>query len=278
MRLRPMAFAATTLLVALSFQAIPSPILRTYQQYPADQNTNGSKAPSQPAPPQEQGGTNQNTNWADNNSHDNMPWWEDAGLATWVLVLIGFLGTIAALCTLWVINKQSGDIKKAADAAFLNAQALIASERAWIDIELTPQADAPSMYDLKITNHGRTPALVLTYTVGTQSYPPDEYLWSTAKTFDMMKASYKKLADLRVFLKQSDSHSTKAVTDLSHAFIAWDALRNGQQSGLLYFGVSYLDIVSGTNAAREPRESAAIFSFAQDTQSLYRMNRYDKYK
>jgi hypothetical protein len=267
-------FASFVLIVAIALQTPP---VSNQQETPPEQkqrsteNSQPTTSINAPTAPQENKTAKQSQWWPP------PPLW-DIYWPTLALVILAGIGAKIALATLDDIKEQTAATKKAADAASMNAQALIASERAWIDLELTPQTDAPSMYDLKITNHGRTPALVLTYTVGTQSYPPDEYLWSTAKTFDMMKASYKKLADLRVFLKQSDSHSANAVTDLSHAFLAWDAVRNGQQSGLLYFGVSYLDIVSGTEATREPRESAAIFSFVKDSQSLYRMARYDKYK
>jgi hypothetical protein len=63
------------------------------------------------------------------------PWW-DVAWSTWALVFIGGLAAWIALRTLRDIKKQTINTTKAADAALLNAQAIISSERAWIMVEL----------------------------------------------------------------------------------------------------------------------------------------------
>jgi len=49
------------------------------------------------------------------------PWW-DAAWATWALVVVGTAGTIAALCTLATIRRQT--------------ESLITSERAWVMVDV----------------------------------------------------------------------------------------------------------------------------------------------
>lgn len=267
-----MLFAFVVLLVGLLFQAIPSPVSRTYKQYPPDNNQNAANTSALPSALQEQGRADQNRGGANDHTKENMPWWEDAALATWWLVGVGILGTFAALGTLLYVRRS-------ADAAFLNAQALINSERAWVDIEIIPQVHTPTIYDLKITNHGRTPALVFTFDVGAESSPLGTFLWSAAKTFDATKASYKKLGEsVRIFLRQATDQTTPAAVDLSHAFIKWDAVRNGQESGLVYFKVAYLDVINGKDRTREPCETSCILAFEQKTRLLQRMARFDTYK
>ncbi len=51
-----------------------------------------------------------------------MHWWDNAGLATWVLVVVGIVGTRYAIKTLLILSTQT--------------EALIASERAWIMAEV----------------------------------------------------------------------------------------------------------------------------------------------
>ena len=53
-----------------------------------------------------------------------------------VLSVIGIAGIIVAICTLKIIGRQTEATEKAAEAALSNAQAVINSERAWIDGEI----------------------------------------------------------------------------------------------------------------------------------------------
>jgi hypothetical protein len=76
----------------------------------------------------------------------------DALVISWPLVLVGILGILAALWTL-------KDTKKAANAALLNAQAVINSERPWllVTVESNPEGE----FFFRITNKGRTPASIV---------------------------------------------------------------------------------------------------------------------
>ena len=81
-----------------------------------------------------------------------LPWWYvlvawPEGIATW-----------AVMFTLGAIVWQSYETRKAADAALLNSQAIVNSERAWLVAEPVRDERLPFFWQIKITNHGRTPA------------------------------------------------------------------------------------------------------------------------
>src|ERR1700678_1425432 len=78
--------------------------------------------------------------------------------------LTGLLVLVAA-GTGWVIWKQTIETRKAADAALKNADAMIASERAWLTATVEsfgePLAGTKMIWiEVPIKNHGRTPARV----------------------------------------------------------------------------------------------------------------------
>ncbi|MGA2960441.1 MAG: hypothetical protein ABSD96_02125 [Candidatus Korobacteraceae bacterium] len=64
--------------------------------------------------------------------------------------------------TLMAIAEQTKETAKAAEAALLNAKALIASERPWLVVlpeAVDPEGEeVPHLYRLKVTNEGNTPA------------------------------------------------------------------------------------------------------------------------
>lgn len=72
-------------------------------------------------------------------------------LPTIALVLVGFL-------TLRVVWVQTIETRKAADAALLNAKAIIASERPWLVTTIQRFGDVEERYIVRVTNQGRTPA------------------------------------------------------------------------------------------------------------------------
>jgi len=63
--------------------------------------------------------------------------------ANWALFFAAVLAAIIALRTLYAIHKEAVEIRKVADAANENAQALINAERAWIMADIAWAADVP---------------------------------------------------------------------------------------------------------------------------------------
>ena len=69
------------------------------------------------------------------------------------LLLAGVVGVNAALRSLRVGEK-------AANAALLNAQALIVSERPWLVVGIAPHESDSEMFIIRATNKGNTPAML----------------------------------------------------------------------------------------------------------------------
>jgi hypothetical protein len=86
-----------------------------------------------------------------------------------VLAVVGLIGIVVAICTLAVIRRQTDATEKAANAAELNAQALISSERAWVLVEIGTLPDFkpdPNRVQIlwimpTITNGGKTTARIM---------------------------------------------------------------------------------------------------------------------
>lgn len=70
---------------------------------------------------------------------------------TGLLVIVGWRGVRAAVCTLRAVRDGS-------KAALLNAQALIASERPWLVVTIEECQDAEGVFIFRAVNKGNTPA------------------------------------------------------------------------------------------------------------------------
>ena len=96
-----------------------------------------------------------------------LPNWTDPVWSNWALVIVGIVAAWIAVGTLKDLKKQTvaakdsaDSAKKAADAAFLNAQAVINSERPWVSIFVTRKHGS---YTFQAGNMGRTPAEIISY-------------------------------------------------------------------------------------------------------------------
>jgi hypothetical protein len=130
-------------------------------------------SPPTPSPvPRENGQSkpNENKGAPESETHN----WHEAFApptwSNWALVLIGVVAIIAAWRTLGTLNKQTADTKTAADAALLNAQAVINSERAWIDVigMANPEpgwTKKLGVHFFRVQNKGRTPAQFISGTL-----------------------------------------------------------------------------------------------------------------
>ena len=112
-----------------------------------------------------------NTNHDKNHSDEKPPshWWVDpnwwvAGF-TCLLVLVAIGQAILFVCQLVLFRRGLVDSTKAANAAAQNAQALINAERPWLMVKtVTKRWDDRTKiptFDLKVFNHGKSPAHVL---------------------------------------------------------------------------------------------------------------------
>jgi hypothetical protein len=86
------------------------------------------------------------------------PWYQSP---EWWLFIIG-------VPTLIFIGVQAVASKKAAKAALLNAQALINSERAWVDIDIVyvDPKESLTSYWMRAINYGKSPAFITEIVLG----------------------------------------------------------------------------------------------------------------
>jgi hypothetical protein len=76
------------------------------------------------------------------------------------LFVVGFIGVIIAICTLKDIQKQTVNAGVAAEAAKLNAQAVINSERPWFLVSIQAVKEKPGTFSVQCFNAGRTPGTI----------------------------------------------------------------------------------------------------------------------
>ena len=81
-------------------------------------------------------------------------------LASIGLLIVGIIGTRYALRTLKNIERQTAAGEKAADAARLNAQAVINAERPWILVTIESVEGPMGGFNIRVRNRGRTPAMI----------------------------------------------------------------------------------------------------------------------
>jgi hypothetical protein len=95
--------------------------------------------------------------------HDKILWG-----AYLVLAIVGYIGVMLAISLLRKIDRQTGYAEVAADAAaasaqaaLLNAQAVIHAERPWILITVEPSRSLENSFTIVATNRGRTPGTII---------------------------------------------------------------------------------------------------------------------
>ena len=158
------------ILVATLAQSAPSPDSNKQQKLTQKKHAVGDQAPTPPPPtvinnqsfPSEQEEISKA-----NAEHEKSPWGD---VPTWLLVVVGGVAAWIALRTLNDIKKQTTNATKAAEAAEKSANALIASERAWVMTFVDPitvnfqnavRADESSLrFQLIYQNEGRSPCWV----------------------------------------------------------------------------------------------------------------------
>jgi hypothetical protein len=174
---------------------------------------------------------------------DSQKWYAPLKRPDWWLVLLGF-GTLGVI--LW----QTQQTKKAADAALLNAQAVINSERAWIAFSIDAEYD--TSYRISIHNHGRCPARI-NYLYAPWSCVPssDELPLPPAYPVDNEVFEYVLHPGQDKFLDRKE-----LVTFTRIAGFDWEEVRTGSRNIQLICCLRYSDGVSP-----EPRETRIAFRY-----------------
>ena len=211
-------------------------------------------------------------------------------LPNWILMILGIVGAIIAFVTLGFIYWQSKDTqralhwakrsaiaaKKSADAALLNAQAIVNAERAWIDGAFKKVKDNDAGWEditsfphqLRIINRGRTPAYIAAVelewgAVGLELTTLPDYLGN------------KSIQEINIFLPPSRIPRKVTVLDMASAVSNSDWLKilAGQKTGVVKAVIKYWDVIS-----RENRETSLVYSYSTTTASFERLNWLNVYK
>lgn len=84
----------------------------------------------------------------------HVPWFEDEARATWVLVVVGFFGTLAAVWTLWVIRKQTNALMDADHAL------VIIMWTNYVHVDPEKPRELSHCLQWNIHNAGKAPAFI----------------------------------------------------------------------------------------------------------------------
>ncbi len=106
-----------------------------------------------------------------------------AWAANLVLVVLAYVGIMLAVSALKKIERQTRYTETAAEAAaasaqaaLLNAQAVINSERPWILVTVEPSPSSENSFTIMATNRGRTPARMIAHAERTRIAIDEEHL------------------------------------------------------------------------------------------------------
>jgi hypothetical protein len=204
-----------------------------------------------------------------------------------LLVIAGFLGIRVAYKTLKTlerqarsthhqavqVRKQTGLLTKSAEAALLNAQAVIDSERAWIHADfISREIIGVTRYSLVITNQGKTPAQVFGY-----------HIWHGLLTegvpFAKEKLTTHFTEESHVFIGGGQTMTLRDDFRLEDLFMLEDltpAASAGFPQGAFCVTVNYGDVVT-EKAKREEHHTSLVYFVNLTFSTLTRIAQYNDY-
>jgi hypothetical protein len=265
----------------------PSPSLRVNQEKPAETNNQTTKnktTPTQSEPPTTAPDTpkeEQNTPKKDNEGRDNPSYWHKVFspdiLPNWILMGVGIVGTIIAVITLLCIKSQFEDTrralhwakrsaiaaKKSADAAFLNARAIINTERAWLTVDFVAEG---SDYALWVTNRGRTPAEIINYQFWIACPPIAERVFPENPPNTFIKP-------INTLLISGNLWDEDERFNMSQYFGSeWDAIICGNKTGLIRIRINYKNSIT-----KEPHETEVVYSYRASESKMVPLKWLNRY-
>lgn len=135
---------------------------RPKQETPTNKENNSAKPNLNVSAQNPPSSVNQKTSSEQQSPKSPLPPWTDPFWPNWALVIITGIAAAIALGTLKDIKKQTVNAKKSADAALLNAKAVINAERPWLLVECEwRKVDKLEGYVFYAINKGKAPAEVI---------------------------------------------------------------------------------------------------------------------
>ena len=212
-------------------------------------------------------------------------WWSVipnmiTALATLALAVIGAITATAAIRTLRAIEGQTGELQESisvartsATAAKASADALIASERAWIDVEFTQYVTIGVVrYRLTAKNHGKTPAQIIAYDIW-----HGLLIEGTAFSRDKLTTHFNE--SKHVFIGGGETLTLREDFDLDDLFttVSGDRAKDqGMAQGAFCIKLSYEDVVS-ENMDRHAHYTSSVYFCDLFFSTTNRLAQYNKY-
>ena len=196
-------------------------------------------------------------------------------ICTLALTVVGIVGICVAVKTLKAVKRQADIMERqtaateiAANAAKASADALINTESAWIDGEILKNENIVTRCVLRITNHGRTTAHLISYQISSgfltegKVFSPDNLDSSHTQNLYALLGSDKNL-DLEVF-NVDDLFGNRGIHDADN-------------KGVICVTVKYVDVVVGGRANAAPRETSFVYYYSPLVSHLERISVYNNY-
>ncbi len=122
---------------------------------------------------------------------------------------------------------------------------------------------------LSVVNHGRTPALILSYEVRSGAL-------IEGTEFSPDRLSNKYVRNLHVFLGSDKEMALEAV-DLDALFADVKDISDGVGTGAFCVTIKYADIIAGGPEQRAAHETSFVYYYNSLASSLERISIYNKY-
>ena len=165
-----------------------------------------------------------------------------------------------------ILGRSVVEAKRSADAARGGLDALVATERAWIDGEIHLKAVAGAMrWAIRITNVGKTPAVVRRWRIDYGTVKHGEKLIQEALTSTRGEG-------LGILLRSEREHEV-------FTFKAQELFDNadGTESGMLCITITYGDVTSSAEDVEGERKSYFVYSYQPVTTRWERLSYFSRY-
>ncbi|HTU32219.1 MAG TPA: hypothetical protein VMF66_00290 [Candidatus Acidoferrum sp.] len=175
-----------------------------------------------------------------------------------------------------ILAESADAARKSADAALLNAQTTINTERALVEISITApskQIDAETgeecidygeefRYGISIINHGRTVARILSYEVRCGCFAGD---FSKDSFTDSFPSTRHMVLGIR-------KPAVLANIDIGELLTDWPSILNKTKIGMLRVDVHYEDIIQG-----HAHRTTVIYRYSPEAEGPIRLPQFNEY-
>jgi hypothetical protein len=211
-------------------------------------------------------------------------------LFTGILVIVGSLGVCAAYRTLRAIERQARimrrqtrhiarqalsmrrqttHLRNSVETSKASVDALIATERAWIDGELICHHDLGIYrYTLKIRNLGRTPAQIRSYEISVGPLTEEG-------SFTLDDWSSRKTKNLHIFLGSGETEPLEQGINMDEIFPTNDS--NCMWKAPYRVAIRYADVVTGTPEDRPEHLTSFVYLYWPFMHGTERVSIFNQY-